>query len=504
MLILHLFSPQNHHFFTHMRLKHTHTHGFFRHFIKFVSFKQTTNIFLNMKKTLITAALISLCSFAAQSSVAQEKLKFDFGSTETQDGFVAVTSSTLYSDQTGYGFEASEGITDVVNKKGTAITKDFVTAEKPFKFSVKLPEGNYKVTVTLGDTRGTSKTTIKTEIRRLMVEGFETAKKTTEQVSFNANVRTPKLSQDNYLKLNTSELDYATGAIKKAHWDDKLTIQFNDERPCVCAIEIEPLNDVITVFTIGDSTVTDQAGGGTWAQYLPRWFGEGVVVANHAESGQTIKGFRFSRRWDKVLESAKEGDYLFIQLGTNDQKSRGHDPMWPEKDQGGNWSRTHSDPETDYVWELATMAVEAKRHGIIPVIVSPMTKINRRDGSATDLMTPYGENAVRAAELADCAYINLWAMSMDIVAALGEGALKVYSDGTHTDDYGGYLFSLCIAKGIKENGLDLQKYFVEDLIDLDPKNPVPFEEFKVALEPKQPRPQSAPKLPEGMTPQGPL
>ena len=61
----------------------------------------------------------------------------------------------------------------------------------------------------------------------------------------------------------------------------------------MCGLEIEPAaGDVVTVFVIGDSTVTDQQGGGTWGQYLPRWFDNHVVVANHAESGMTIKGFR--------------------------------------------------------------------------------------------------------------------------------------------------------------------------------------------------------------------
>ncbi len=457
-----------------------------------------------MKKLLITAAMFALCSSATLNVMAQAPMKFDFGSSDIAEGYTQVTPQTAYSAERGYGFEETGKLTAVTNTKGNALTKDYITSTEPFKFSVKLPEGNYKVTLTLGDTKGTSKTTVKTEIRRLMLDGVTTAKKEIKTVSFIANIRTPQLSQDNYLKLNSSERDYTTGEIKKITWDDKLTIQFNDEKPCVCAVEIEPVSDAITVFTIGDSTVTDQASGGTWAQYLPRWFGDGVAVSNHAESGQTIKGFRFSRRWDKVIESAKPGDYMLIQLGTNDQKSRGHDPMWPDNDQGGDWIRTHSDPETDYIWELATMAVEAKRHGIIPVIVSPMTKTDRRNGQPTEVMTPYGKNAVKAAELADCAYIDLWGMSVDIVKSLSaEDAVKVYADGTHTADYGGYLFSLCIAKGIKDNGLALKDYLVEDLPEFDPKNPTPsFADFKVAIEP-QPQRQQAP-LPQGMAVQGPL
>ena len=74
-------------------------------------------------------------------------------------------------------------------------------------------------------------------------------------------------------------------------------------------------------------------------------------------------------------------------------------------------------------------------------------------------------------------------MSIDIINAVGEDGLHVYSDGTHTNDYGGYLYSLCIAKGIKENRLGLSAYLKDDLIDIDPKNPQPrYQDFTVPIE----------------------
>lgn len=448
-----------------------------------------------MKKKILTticACALSLFAIAQEATQSSKpaSLRFDFGGGEIAEGFIGVSATTAYSEIQGYGFEDGANISEIIRtpKRKKAIDPlayDFITSNDgtPFRFSIKLPEGNYKVTVTLGDKNGTSKTTVRAETRRLMLESATTAKGEIRKESFNVNIRTPKLSAGNAIKLDSHEWDAKTGTIKTLTWDDKLTIQFNDEQPCVCAIEIEPLDEAITVFVIGDSTVTDQRSAGTWAQYLPRWFKGNVVIANHAESGQTLKGFRFQRRWDKVMESVKEGDYLFIQLGTNDEKKRGHDPMWPADDHAGDWIRTHSDAETDYIWELAIMAVEARRHGVTPVIVSPMSKFDRRNLKATHVMDVYGKNAPKAAELAQCAYIDLWGMSIDIINAVGEDALHVYSDGTHTNDYGGYLYSLCIAKGIKENGLDLANYLVDDLIDIDPKNPTPrYADFTVPIE----------------------
>ena len=455
----------------------------------------------------MTRTKILLCLTIAASTLLQaQTLRYDFGSGPAADGWTAVTAQTLYSEASGYGLEPGTAPTEVLRKKGTELTRDYLTATDPFRFSVRLPEGNYRVTLTLGDTQGTSATTVKAETRRLMLEEFPTTKGDTRTVSFNVNIRTPQLSPGNEIKLNSREIDNTTGQIRTLTWDDKLTLAFYGGSPAVCGVEIEPaVDDIVTVFIIGDSTVTDQPSGGTWGQYLPRWFDGRVVVANHAESGMTIKGFRFMRRWDKIMESARPGDYLLIQLGTNDEKRSGHDAMWPQEDLAGDWVRTHADPEKDYVWGLATMALEAKRHGMIPVIVSPMTKIDRRTATATELMTPYGINARRGAELGECAYIDLWSMSRDIVAALGQDALAAYADGTHTDNYGAYLFALCIAKGLRDSDLPLKEYLLPDTPNFNPKAPKPaLQDFTCPIEPRR-MPQGPPRpQPAGQTEFGPL
>ena len=106
-----------------------------------------------MKKTLFLVALM-LC--AAQLCTAQS-LKFNLYGGKASDGYVQVARDAAYSDSLGYGYEE--------NRDGA-----------PASFSVKLPEGSYKVSVTLGDPEGTSKTSIRAEQRRLVLEGCTTAK----------------------------------------------------------------------------------------------------------------------------------------------------------------------------------------------------------------------------------------------------------------------------------------------------------------------------------------
>lgn len=413
--------------------------------------------------------------------------RFDFGCGEPAEGYTRVSADSKYSAALGYGFDGTTSL-KAVQRNDNAVEGDFITSEEPFKFSVKLPEGNYKVTLTLGDVEGACSATIKAEERRLMYEHVLTDRQTVKR-SFGVNIRNHKLSEGNAIKFDVREWDPKTDKPVTNTWDDRLTIMFSGENVCVCAVEIEPVEDAITVFLMGDSTVTDQVSDpyGTWGQCLTRWFDLPVIIANHAESGQTAKGFRFQRRWDKLLDLVKPGDYVFIQFGHNDLNDHGHDAMWAVDDKAGEWIRTYADAHTDYKWALATYALEVKRHGAIPVIVTPMTKLDLRSGVVNIAgMKDYPQGAREAAELAECACIDLNAMSITLAQALGTAeSPKAYVDGLHSNYYGGYMFSRCIVEGIKALNLDLARYLREDAGSFDPAHPSPMpSEFNLPLDPK--------------------
>src|SRR5579859_7716628 len=83
----------------------------------------------------------------------------NFGGFRDTDDDVPISPTNIYSSETGYGFEPGAKLE---RKNGVAIG-----SSEPFYFSVKLPEGNYEVTVSLGDKTGESTTTVKAELRRL-------------------------------------------------------------------------------------------------------------------------------------------------------------------------------------------------------------------------------------------------------------------------------------------------------------------------------------------------
>jgi lysophospholipase L1-like esterase len=387
---------------------------------------------------LLTAALLP-----AQS------LKFDFTAEKPAPGFQKVAPGALYSDETGYGFEA-------------AVT------EPPYYFSVRVPaEGNYRVTVTLGDPAADSVTTIKAELRRLMLERVRVPAGKIETRSFIVNVRTPKIAGGGEVRLKDREKTSETRA-----WDDRITLEFTDTHPAVRTVTVENAGDMPTLYIVGDSTSTDQSGEpfNSWGQMLPRFFKPEVAVANHGESGESLRGFLGERRWAKVLSLLKPGDYVLIQMGHNDQKEKGEGV--------GAF--------TTYKTDLKRFVADTREHGATPVLISSMNRLNfGEDGKIVSTLGDYPEAVRQAAKETNSALIDLNAMSKTFYDALGQTDAHLAfagKDTTHHDNYGSYELAKCIVEGIRQNKLPVAKFLV-DMPPFDPAHPDPVARFDIPAEP---------------------
>ncbi|MGA9627516.1 MAG: rhamnogalacturonan acetylesterase [Bryobacteraceae bacterium] len=423
-----------------------------------------------MSKYASRFSLMGLAVLIAGPSGAAEpatSLAFDFGAGATKPGYVKVLPGTAYTKEVGYGFDL--GTTPMPFASG-------VTSEKPFFFSVAVPEGNYNIAVTFGDAAAACVSTVKAESRRLMLEEVATAAGKFETRTFVVNVRNFRLPPPprnapggDQVRLNDRE----QGVL---HWDDKLTLEFSNTRPCVDSMRIDKVDNIPTVFIAGDSTVTDQPREPTasWGQMLPRFFKPGVAVANHAESGETLKSFITGLRLDKILSQMKKGDYLFMQFGHNDMKV--------------NWPQTYVEPFTTHKAYLKVFIAEARRRGAIPVLVTPMQRRNFDDqGKIRNTLGDFPESVRQTAKEENVALIDLTAMSIEFYEALGPAkALLAFSggrDATHHSDYGAYELAKCIVAGIKADRLDLAKYIVDDYQPFDPARPDPPEAFKLPVDP---------------------
>lgn len=368
-----------------------------------------------------------------------------------------ITAANICEKNATFGFEPGADV---------SCSKRSCSSAKPFYFSAKVPEGNYRVTVTFGDKNATSDNTVKAELRRLMVERIATKKGKFATVSFIVNVRRPEFP-GGIVKLKDREKTMESWA-----WDDKLTLEFNGSSPSVSAVTVEK-TDVPTVFLLGDSTVCDQPREpyASWGQMLTAFFRPTVAIANHAESGESLRSSLGAMRLDKVLSLLKKGDFVVIQFAHNDEK---------EKGDGVGAMATFKASLVKYV-----DAVRAK--GATPILVTPMHrrtfdangKITNSHGEYPDAVRLVGrEKAVAVVDLTSISKVLYETLGKD-----GSGALFKEGDGTHHSNYGAYELALLIAHSLKSQKMPLASHLVRNLPKLDAKKPLPFPEFKIPASP---------------------
>jgi lysophospholipase L1-like esterase len=368
---------------------------------------------------------------------------FAFGEGAGAKGYKAVPATATYSKEQGYGFEPG-------------LAPD---GAKPSLFSVALPEGNYKVTATLGDVKDATDTTVKAELRRLMLDGVKTDPGRFVTRSFMVNIRTPQIPDSKPVGLKPREK-----ASEARAWDDKLTLEFNGSRPGLRALTIEKAPaDMPVVYLLGDSTVCDQPAEPwtSWGQMLTILLKPDVIVSNQAESGETIASSIGARRVAKVMSTLKAADYVFVQFGHNDMK-RGT----PEA--------------TGYGENLAKVVDQARAKGATPVLVAPM---ERKGGIVKDTLGDYPQAVIAVAKEKNVASIDLHAMSKVLYKAMGKDMPKAFRDGTHHTGYGALEMAKCVAQGIKDAKLPLAKSLVDDFKGFDPAHPDALADFHVPASP---------------------
>lgn len=405
----------------------------------------------------------------------QTSFKFDFGTDRTENGFIPITSTSKFDRKIGYGFMHVSGLKSVDNG-GNALKGDFITSDRPFYFSVVIPEGNYNITLNLGDSKGTSETTVRVENRRLMLNDIKTKKSEIVEKQITVHVKDSIIrnqdgTQIGIVKLKPRERKYL-------HWDNLLTIEFNDKAPKVSSVVIQPNKTAKTIYLTGDSTVVDAQyePWASWGQMLPYFFVPNeVVIANYAESGETLKAFEDRHRIGKIWNKIKKGDYLFIQFGHNDQKA-------------GNSTKS------GYRKRLKEWISKVKELGAIPVLV---TSMNRRvfdeNNKIVNTLDDFPDSMREIAKEENVDLIDLNALSKTLFEAMGpEKAKKAFvhypansypnqptalADDTHFNTYGAYELAKCVVKSIVDQNLPLKKYLSKNYKSFNPNKPDKIEDF---------------------------
>ena len=218
-----------------------------------------------------------------------------------------------------------------------------------------------------------------------------------------------------------------------------------------------------TIFWAGDSTVKQnsietypQTGiGQAFTRFIRRYE---VQIENYAENGRSTKQFIDEGRMAVIYDRIKEGDFLFIQFGHNDEKIQ--DPA------------RYADPEVEYPTNLGKFVNVARNKKAIPVFITPLIRYTEEGKEYADIDThnhvAWRESMIRTAEKLGVACIDLTKMSQELVKSRGKAAQMEYYmnlpagvyphfpegqvDNTHLQPAGAMAFAGLIAKALYEMG----------------------------------------------------
>ena len=417
-----------------------------------------------MKKIILSIVFI----FAILLQINAQTYSFDGRNKKA----IQVRPADTFTSDKGYGYDF-QYIIDEARKQQT---QSFRLSDGIFYFSVAVPDGNYKVTVTVGSKKKAAKTTVRAESRRLYVQNETTKKGEFKTYSFVVNKHNTSISlpdgKTDIVKITPREKDVL-------RWDDKLTIEINGDAPACSEIKIEPV-DVPTMYLCGNSTVVDQdkEPWASWGQMFTYWFNDKVSVANYAASGLTSTSFNAQNRLKKIVSLLKEGDYVFIEFGHNDEKDKA----------------AGSGAFYNYAHNLKMYVDQIRAKGATPVICSP-TERRRvdKDGKFSPTHGKYPAAAKFVADDQKVGFIDLTTMSRTLYETMGAedskhllvhypagtypGQDKAFEDNTHFNAFGAYQISRLIIRGMKALNLPILENLKPDYKDLDPATPDAWQSF---------------------------
>ncbi|MCX2678595.1 rhamnogalacturonan acetylesterase [Galbibacter sp. EGI 63066] len=409
-------------------------------------------------------------SACAQSGVTDgEPIAFKFGY-QKGSGAELINSPTTYKSGS-FGF-------DFNTEGAVAFEENTLLAKESVYFSIELPEGNYKIDIELGSEKTSSVNTIKAESRRIMVSEESCQTGETVAKSFVVNLRSIRINNDDVVRLKDREK-------AQLNWDDKLTLEFS-KGTAVRSIKITPVNSVVTLFLAGDSTVTDQdlEPWASWGQMIPQYFNDQIVVANYASSGASLSSFKWRKRLDKILSVIKEGDFLMIEFGHNDEKQKGEGK--------GPWLHY-----TDLLTEYAT---KAREKGATPILLTPTQRRHfNEEGKLKDTHGDFPPAMRKVAGKLNIPLIDLTKMTtvlyetwrddvsrkafVQYPANTFPGQNKKLEDNTHFNMFGAHEIALCVLSTLQQMETGVEKY-ISIKINYNPEKSNSYKDWTLPMSPR--------------------
>lgn len=173
----------------------------------------------------------------------------------------------------------------------------------------------------------------------------------------------------------------------------------------------------VRVFVCGDSTAaTKDISKGSpergWGHVLQPFFNPAeVIIENHAVNGRSTKSFVTLGHWQKVEESMRKGDYVFIEFGHNDTKESDTTRFTTPEQYGKNLMR--------YI-EIV------RSKGAIPVLLTQVCRRWWKEEGLADSHGEYLKECHRVAKESGVLFIDAEKLTRDWLTPLGDEGSKKY------------------------------------------------------------------------------
>lgn len=216
---------------------------------------------------------------------------------------------------------------------------------------------------------------------------------------------------------------------------------------------------------IGDSTMSikkpDKFPETGWGMAFGQYFDNTVTIDNRAQNGRSTKSFIAENRWQPVVDQLKEGDYVFIEFGHNDEKI----------DKPGTGTTLD-----EFRTNLAKFVMETRAQKGFPVLLTPITRRSFKNGELKETHIGYPEVVRSLADSLKVPMIDLLAKSRAVVISKGDEASKqLYNyvdsghvnypkglkDDTHFSPAGANKMAALAAEAIKELKLSLAERLIK-------------------------------------------
>ncbi|WAC14176.1 rhamnogalacturonan acetylesterase [Dyadobacter pollutisoli] len=164
----------------------------------------------------------------------------------------------------------------------------------------------------------------------------------------------------------------------------------------------------ISVYLIGDSTMAVKQVSAYpetgWGMPFAHFFDDSVVVVNGAMNGRSTRTFIEENRWQPISDKLREGDFVLIQFGHNDEVK----------------TKKSYTTEAEFQSNLQRFIDESQAKKATPILITPVARRSfDASGKIVDTHTIYAELVRSVAIKNHLPWIDLDKLSRELLQKMG-------------------------------------------------------------------------------------